>query len=496
MDLLPRLIAFLEAHPDVEAAFPWVVGVSGGPDSLALLHLLRRLLRERFPPPPAGPPLIVAHLDHSLRPESGAESEFVARMAAQWGLPLALERSDVAGLARTHGMSVEEAGRVARYGMLVHVAETHAAGAVLTGHNADDQAETVLMHLLRGAGTAGLRGMLPITPMHALRLPNIDARPGLWLVRPLLTTTRAEIEAYCEAHDLQPLTDSSNADPTYFRNRLRNEVLPYLETINPHIRAALRRTADVIAADHEVLAHTRDAVWAELLLEHAPGVRIALDRAAFRELPVGLQRGLLRKAVAILRPALRDVDFAPITRAAALAAGRHSGRQATLPGKLLMRVEPARITIATQGSPPPPVVDAPAMAVGAVIALPASGSLSVGEAGWLVEVSRPDTFALPAITSNADPWQVSLDADSLPTDLALRTRRKGDRLRPLGMDGHSVKLSDFMINEHIPATSRDRLALVAAGDQVVWVPGRRLDERFKVTAQTTRIVRVRFIPPE
>ena len=223
-----------------------VVGVSGGPDSLCLLHLLRRLAPElRLW-------LHVAHLHHGLRgAEADADAAFVAELADCWGLPCTVGRIDVAALAREAGLSLEEAARQARYRFLAEVAEAGGASTLSVGHNADDQAETVLMHFLRGSGAAGLRGMLPRTPLDDYRLfpaedgdlgdslslsgPRVAVSPRLHLVRPLLAIPRTDIESYCAEYRLAPRFDRSNEDTTFFRNRLRHELLPILAAVAPSL---------------------------------------------------------------------------------------------------------------------------------------------------------------------------------------------------------------------------------------------------------------------
>ena len=283
-DLLARVRQYAQRYRLFSPGETVVVGVSGGPDSLCLLHLLRRLAPElRLW-------LHVAHLHHGLRgAEADADAAFVAELADCWGLPCTVGRADVAALAREAGLSLEEAARQARYRFLAGVAEAGGAATLAVGHNADDQAETVLMHFLRGSGAAGLRGMLPRTPLDDYRLlqaatipiasghrvtalrsprwrqvfvvyswtaqplavsgadgdasdpppspgPRVPASPRLHLVRPLLSISRAEIEAYCAEYRLAPRTDRSNEDTIFFRNRLRHELLPLLETYNPGIR--------------------------------------------------------------------------------------------------------------------------------------------------------------------------------------------------------------------------------------------------------------------
>ena len=210
---------------------PLVVGVSGGPDSLALLHILQQQGSEL---------LIVAHLDHGLRADSKTDAADLAELVGSWGLPFHGRRVDVAALAESRGWSVEEAGRNARYLFLAEVARLAHTDQIAVGHNADDQAETILLHLLRGSGLGGLRGMSPAG--------SVPGAPEMTLLRPLLTITRAEIEAYCARHGLQPALDHSNLDTTYLRNRLRHELLPQLASHNLQIARHLRQMGLIAGA--------------------------------------------------------------------------------------------------------------------------------------------------------------------------------------------------------------------------------------------------------
>ena len=204
------------------------------------------------------------------------------------------ESEDIAAYAKENGLSVEEAARKRRYPFLYNVAEKHQAQAVAVGHNADDQAETVLMHLLRGAGLDGLSGM-------RMRSYNADWNEQIPLVRPLLQTWREEILAYCEEHELEPLIDSSNTDTVYFRNRLRHELLPNLETYNPQIKPQLWRMADTLAGDREIVEQHINAVWDKVLVEDSQDC-LTFNRQTFLEKGQGVQRRLLRRALNQLRP--------------------------------------------------------------------------------------------------------------------------------------------------------------------------------------------------
>ena len=219
--LSKQVTAVLKTLPQPPTQQQFVVGVSGGPDSLALLHMLCDLY--------APAQLIVAHLDHGLRPESVEEAAFVKATTVAWGCRFHPKQVDVTKLAAENGWSIEEAGRNARYAFFAELAVQKRATAVLVAHHADDQAETVLMNLLRGAGLAGLSGMRTISPL--------PGRPDLLLVRPLLKVSRREIEAYCETHDLRPISDESNTNPDFLRNRVRLELIPLLADLKPRNRS-------------------------------------------------------------------------------------------------------------------------------------------------------------------------------------------------------------------------------------------------------------------
>ncbi len=489
-DLLRQVREFIHRHDLLSVGDRVVVGVSGGPDSLCLLHLLLRLQEEyRLQ-------LHVAHLHHGARgEEADADAAFVADLAREWGLPATLVREDVPAVARAHKLAFEEAARRVRYAFLAHVAGRVGAAKVAVGHNADDQAETVLMHFLRGAGLAGLRGMRPATPLSEYRLlPQTDRFPLPdrlpVLIRPLLSTPRAEIEAYCAEQGLSPRFDRSNLDTTYFRNRLRHELLPLLETYNPNIRRRLCHTAEVVAADYELLIQMRDWAWDQVVREETKDA-IVLGRAEWRAQPLSLQRALIREAAYRLRPYLRDVDFVHVEAAVEVARAGTTGAQATLPGGLALTVGYDMLTITDAGYEPPP--SGPTLPPGTAmpVALPGRTPLPGGE--WVLEADLPPTWTLAEVTGNPDRWTAYLDAERLEGPLVLRTRRSGDRFRPHGLGGHAPLLKDWMINARVPRAVRDMLPLLVSGDgEILWVCGWRVSETAAVRPETRQVARLRF----
>lgn len=465
-----------------------VVGVSGGPDSLCLLHVLLRLRQENRLW------LHVAHLHHGVRgADADADAEFVASLAAKWELPATICQEDVPALARAHGLAFEEAARRVRYAFLARVAGEVGAHKIAVGHNADDQAETVLMHLLRGAGPAGLRGMLPITPLTDYRmLEPFLQHPvsGIRLIRPLLEVSRPEIERYCADQGLTPRFDYSNLDTTYFRNRLRHELLPLLETYNPNIRARLCHMAAVVAADYELLTHLRRQAWAEVVQEER-ATAIVFDRAAWQALPVALQRAVLRRAAYRLRKTLRDVDFVHVENARQVGLQGETGAQATLPRGLALTVGYDTLTVGEAGKVGPPP-DEPLLWSSEPLPVRLPGTTPLPGSEWTLQAQVLEEWDAHQIAANPDPWTAYLDLDKLPNPLVLRPRRPGDRFWPQGMEGHHVKLSDFMVNLKIPRAWRAHVPLLVAGERIVWVCGRRIGEGVAVGPQTRRVAWLRF----
>jgi tRNA(Ile)-lysidine synthase len=451
-----------------------LVAVSGGADSLALLHVLKTL----YPPDS----LVVAHVNHQLRPSADEEANFVRETTASWHIPCHVKKIDVAAWAAAHKQSLEEAGRTVRYQYFAELAEQVGANTVVVAHHADDQAETVLMHVIRGSGLAGLRGMLPISYLQGER--------SLLLLRPFLHITRTQIEAYCQQHHLQPIVDESNTDTTYFRNRLRHELLPMLETYNPQIKNRLQYLAAVVAADYELLAGALQEAWTAVCHNQASDM-IQLKRTDWLNLPLGLRRGLLRQAVQQLRPSWRDISFTAIEQARHIVEKGHSGAQASLPGDLVLVVGYHFLTITADPHHIP--TDLPQLPDNTPIRFPIPGQVQLAN-NWTLTASLLSPVDLAEIEANRNPWLTYLAVNDIDEPWLIRPRAAGERLRPLGMAGHTIKLKKLMINRKIPAYLRDRWPLVVQRDQLLWVVGHHQDERGRVTENAGYVVQLHCTP--
>ena len=484
MNFLASLRDFIRKHQLIPDNARVIVGVSGGPDSLALLHGLHQLAPEH------GWLLHAAHLNHMLRPEAEDEAHFVAELAAAWDLGCTIERRDVQALAAQPGVSLEEAARQARYAFLGRVARRLHAPVIAVGHHADDQVETILMHLLRGSGLAGLRGMPPGVSLERLRLPAVrsaqDAEDPLdfeniRLIRPLLMVTRDDILAYCRENDLEPRWDMSNLDTTFFRNRLRHQIIPQLKEINPGLTTVLGRTAFVLQGDYEALDARRNAFWSAVATVE-PG-RVRLELLSFRALLRGDQRALLRRAIATLRPQHRNISWEHTERVLDILAAdpkRASGGPYTLTAGLEAWLSYQWLDVQETGFIP---TDTPQVRSAQQLRLP--GSVDLGP-GW--RLTAREAFWEPGEA----PWRhrpspnvLWLPVD-IPQPLVVRPRLPGDRMRPLGLSAWKP-IKDLMNERNIPRSERAHWPLLVDGDgRILWVVGHRASEWAQVPLDATR----------
>jgi tRNA(Ile)-lysidine synthase len=445
-----------------------LVCVSGGPDSVALLHLLwRRAPAFRLR-------LGVAHLDHGLRAEAGLEAQFVAGLAASSDLPFYLEKADLEIFRRRQRVSVEEAGRRLRYEFFDTVAEANGYRRVALGHHADDQAETLLLNLLRGGGGRGLAGMPA-------------ARRGRY-IRPLIRAARADIEAYLEAHGLRYVVDRTNTDEALLRNRIRHRLIPVLEReYQPRVRSLLSRTAEVLGAEERWLEGLLDPLYAQVRAPSGEG-RVALAAAALAGLPLAAARRLVRRALAEARGDLRRIGFAHVEGVLELAGRRTDAGPLHLPGGTrVARRGPQLWVFRTEAHGP----CGPRPGPDYEYRMSGCGLLRIEEAGAWLRLSEVPLDGLPvsAAGGGRTAW---LDAEAVAFPLTVRNRRRGDRFQPLGAGG-TQKLKKFFSDHKVPAHERQRCPLLVSRGRILWVAGHRLDEGARVGPGATRAVKAELL---
>ena len=455
-----------------------VVAVSGGPDSLALLYALHHL-REGL-----GLRLHGAHLDHGLRGDaSKADSEFVAQTFRRLGIAFTLEEADVSAFRRNHRLSLEDAAREVRHAFLAEVAVKERADAIALGHTSDDQAETVLMHIIRGSGLTGLRGMQMITD-------RISDGRTVAVVRPLLKLARRDTADYCRAMELEPCQDESNLDPKLMRNRVRMELLPLMQQYNPAIRKALERLASLASQGLAYVEAETEKVWPLTVRNNQSGLTI--DRTGFSRLHPALRSHLLRRAVLSLKGDLEDLEQSHIDDMARLMAGP-AGRSLDLPGVIRFHVSYTEATLSQADRDPSPL---PTLEGQQKLRIPGETLIP----GWRVEADLfgregqgPATPDFSRGGASLPPHSALFDLNSVGGPLLVRSRRNGDRFQPLGMS-QSKKLQDFMVDSKIPRDRRDRVPLVVSPKGIAWVVGWRIAEWAKVQSRDTHCLELRFEP--
>jgi tRNA(Ile)-lysidine synthase len=452
----------LASHAKLEGKQPLIVAVSGGPDSLSLLHLLAQTEYS----------LVVAHYDHGLRPESKDDAQFVAKIANLMGLPFHTEAGDVRAHAAQQNLSTEAAARELRYEFLYRLATDLDAQAVATGHTADDQVETLLINLLRGTGLTGLRGM----PYRSL--PNQWSQ-SIPLLRPLLSYSKQDLLDYCDEVGLQPISDPSNSDPAFTRNRIRHDLLPTLEQFSPGLNERLLQSAELLSEDYKLVEALTNLAWEKSLIQAGPGY-VALDRQKFLQQPLALQRMLLRHAFQTLRPADRNLDFAAVERFLHSLSVNSSGQQDWL-ADLYYMFEGNIIWLAEKQAKLP--VDGPQLEPGQshLLTYPSQTDLANG---WSLKAEESKTAITQNEVSDIDPFEFWLSTEKIGGQLTLRTRKPGDRFQPLGMQQGSMKLSDFMINEKIPQRARDSWPLLSLNDEICWLPGYRVAQPYRLQSSS------------
>jgi len=456
-----------------------ILGVSGGADSLCLLDVLHRL----------GLPLLVAHFDHGLRPESGQDALRVQEMAAVRGLEFEVERGALGKERYLLEGSLEAAARHARYRFLLRVATERGAQRLATGHTADDQIETLLMNLLRGAGPDGLRGMKPLTPIGSWPEFGPGIKSEVQLARPLLRFNRAQTRAYCARQGLAPISDASNQDRRFLRNRVRHDLLESLEAYNPEVRQALLRTSQIMGDVADLLETLAAQAWIGCVRLAGEGA-LAFEAAAFAQEPLAIQRRMLRRAVEQLGVPTREAGFEAVERVRTAMLGEGPTRL-SLPGRLavervgdewLLAGSDAEVTF-----PDYPLLDAPVE-----VKVPDSGFIALA-GGWRLSVGR-ESVEESVLDHVSGAMSALFDADKITLPVILRSAIEGERMAPFGMSGR-VKLSDVFINHKVPRRLRRRWPVVTAGGEILWVPGLRRGSVAPVGPSTRRVLELSLVPP-
>ena len=442
-----------------------VVGFSGGPDSVALLHVLKELKG------PMGIELFAAHVNHGLRGEASDEdAAFAEQLCGDWNIPFFRKEADIRALSRALHKSEEEAGRLIRYDFFHEIMENVKGNRIATAHHKNDQAETILHHIIRGTGMQGLSGIQPISD-------------GC-LIRPLLDVSRKEIEDYLREHGLCYRVDATNTDTSYTRNRIRKELIPTLmRDFNPDIVDSLARMGSIVREENDLMTEYCGGVYRECS-SHGPGY-VDLDLEKLLSCPVAVQKRLIRMAISQVRGSLEGVSYTHIGAIADLAARSRTGSVVGIPGSREY-ASPCEITVEKGYGflrfRKPGREDGPASFD---IPLPVPGKGFLQDLGILMTAEEIDAKNGFGFSSEC----IYIDRKAVRGSLRIRQRRKGDRFKPLGLNG-TKKLKDFFIDRKIPREQRDRIPLLVDEDNIIWVVGFQMNEDYRITPSSGDILKI------
>jgi tRNA(Ile)-lysidine synthase len=437
-----------------------IVAVSGGSDSVCLLRVLYELKDELHIH------LLVAHFDHGLRPaEDEFETAFVRGLAESLDLPFETAKGHL--LAKRTPGSREEVARNARYAFLERVREKRKAQKIALGHNLNDQAETILMRLLRGSGPSGLTGIPP-------------CRDGS-IIRPLIEVKRPEIENYLKARNLPSVTDSSNLKTDYLRNKIRLEFMPLLEEEQPQLGHLLGQTAEILRDEDEYLERIA-AAWLAKNMDLSSHHTFRLPINSFLGLPVALRRRVIRNVIGKVKKDLRRISWDHIEAIQRLARAEKPQAALNLPGRLTVkRTYDHLIFSASVKRNPLPFH----------YTLHGPGTYDLKEIGRSLSVEEIKNRR--GLRLRGSKRTAFLDAEKLRCPLTLRTFKAGDRFIPFGMRGHK-KLKDLFVDLKVPLEQRYSTPILCCDDIPVWVCDFRIDDRFKVTAETKKVMKLVLSP--
>ncbi|MDC4203631.1 MAG: tRNA lysidine(34) synthetase TilS [Candidatus Manganitrophus sp.] len=441
-----------------------MVGVSGGADSVCLLHLLRQLSSRRHLT------LHVAHLNHGFRTEAAQEADFVQRLCDGWKIPATLSSLPVPRICKERHLSKQEGAREVRYAFLKEVAGATGARWIALGHTADDQAETFLMRLLRGSGSQGL-GAIP------------RMRDGM-IIRPLLSISRKQIVDELSREEIPFIEDPSNRQEIYLRNRVRHRLLPLLEEYNPKVKQTFFRETELLQEENDFLTRYTEELIPQLGIEKKKGM-VSFDVERLQSLHPALQRRMVRWSLDQLHPGLKGIGFQHIETVLLKALTGQTGKTYPLPHQLWAEKGYTRLFLRKRDSKENQKGASRQSSRPEIILSPSANPIDLPEWGLRLTVSlHRDRERLPAFSTCA----ASFDFDRISNPLTLRRWRAGDYFVPTGMGGKHKKLQDLFVDAKVPKSQRASIPLLTCPEGILWVVGLRIDDRFRATEKSKKVL--------
>jgi len=456
--MVERVTKTIEEYRMLSPGEKVVVGVSGGADSIALLHILSKLKDLSLE-------LTAAHLNHGIRgKEAERDAEFVERAARALGFRFEYKKVDATAYKKEKKLSLEDASRDLRYEFFNEVREKLNASKVATAHTQDDQAETVLMRLLRGSGLSGLSGIPPTSRGY--------------LIRPLLFVSRSEIEEYLRSKGIGWVEDSSNASDEFLRNRVRRELIPALLDYNPKLTETLSRTAEVLRADGEFISREAEKLFKEIFRKLSNGEYMG-DLNRYKASVKSLRLSCLRLSIERVSESLNAVSYTHVTAADEFLLSDSTSGEVEFPGGA-------------------------AIAKGYDRFLATKKTLLNHEFSYEIESPGKSSFhefeleidpAVSDTPDSEDESTVYFSTDSIEFPIQIRSFKPGDRFMPLGMNNYK-KVQDYFTDVKLPRFLRNRVPIFISKGEIFWIGGMRIDERAKVKGAREKALRFKLVPKD
>lgn len=460
-----KILQYIQKHGMIKKGDRILVAVSGGPDSISLLHILKSIQKEYQLE------LMVLHVNHLLRGwEAEEDQEYVKNLCKDWGIPCYIQRTDVKKISEKKGISIEEAGREVRYDCFYEMKERFHLQKIALGQHGDDNAETVLMRMIRGTGPQGLAGIPP------------HRKDGI--IRPLLSCSREEIETYCRKHQLYPRIDESNLEPIYFRNKIRLEIIPYLEQYNSNIKLHLQHLAEIMTEQQEYIQQEIETLWRKNIKKNQNSILLSVGWLC--GLTTFQQKEMLRKSIKWVKNNLKEIEF---THIRLIIEKLHEEEKTIwilhLPEKIRVERRYGQVIIKKEDRKQEKISFCCPLSIGKRYHIPELNK------EFHVYLEKPKEIDI--IKNNTNKFY--FDYEKVGTKLLLRNRRSGDKFQPLHGNG-TKKLKDYFIDLKVPKEKRDKIPIIVGKKGIIWVVGYQVDKKYIVDQDTKTVLTIQYVHKE
>ncbi|CAH2211812.1 tRNA lysidine(34) synthetase TilS [Tepidibacter aestuarii] len=439
-----------------------ILGVSGGPDSICMLHILN-YLKDEF-----NIKIYAAHLNHKIRGiEAQKDAMYVAKICDIMRVPCFIRAIDVPAYCNENGVTLEEGARILRYNMFFEIKDKISADKIAIAHNINDQAETVIMRMMRGTGLQGLKG--------------IQYKREDGIIRPLLDVDREEIEAYCEQNNLSPRIDQTNLEEIYTRNKIRLKLIPYMiENFNPNLKESIARMANLLKDDGDFIMEQSNKSFDEMCSKISDNT-ISMDIEKFINAHRALKNRIIRKCIDYVLGNIKGIEQKHIQDVNNLINSHKNNSRIDLPKGILVYKKGGRIIFTDE--------EMIEEKISYDYIIPKSGYIKIKESNTIVEskILNIDEYE----KSSNDKYTKFFDADKIKGSLHIRNRRNGDKIKLLGLGG-SKKIKDLFIDLKIPKEERDLVPILSDEKGIIWVIGHRMSEDYKIDSNTKNVLRISF----